>query len=494
MARHGEPHWGPWPDPRHRRLGRVVTAPLVRLAALALGVWLAVVVAPDAARAADPAAELRTLEERLDAERAAEQALRDRREALAAEVRRVREQVIESAAAIQDAEDNLSALEDRLAALHTERDRMGAALARRDRQMAQVLTALQRLAWRPTEALIVQPTPPADTVRSAILLRAAVPRIEENARALARELARLRGLDAAITVQQAEIADQAEALRVAHGRMQALFDRKAALQRDTLEREREAAARVARLGREASDLRDLIARLEAERRRREIMEAERRAAEARRRALAEQRRAMELERAERLARLQAARAAAERTQAAQNDSAADQADAATPPAPAEAETATEPAPVTVAPVTVASVPPAPPRSFTDGRGGMPMPVRGRLVTRFGDADDLGAASQGVTVRSRAGAQVVAPYDGMVAFAGPFRGYGLLLIIEHTDGYHSLLAGMNRIDSRVGQTVRAGEPVGVMGGGDPVLYIELRRKGRPINPLPWMAAGTDTGKG
>ncbi len=459
-------------------------------AALVLALAAVVVVGTSAGAwaAADPAAELRRVEQRLADERAAEQELRDKREALAAELRRVREQVIESAAAIQDTEETLSRLEERLAALREERARMGAALERRDRQMAQVLTAIQRLAWRPTEALIVQPTPPADTVRSAILLRAAVPRIEENARALVGALERVRGLDAAITAQQAEIGEHAEALRVAHTRLQGLFDRKSALQRDTLEREREAARRVDRLGREASDLRDLIARLEAERQRREAMEAERRAAEARRRALAERRRMMDLEQARRLAHLQEAREAAEREQAALADQAAE-------------PVREDPSPESVAPaasppdaVTLAAVPTAPPRSFAQGRGGMPMPVRGRLVTRFGEADDLGAESQGIAVRSRVEAQVVAPYDGTVAFAGPFRGYGLLLIIEHTDGYHSLLAGMNRIDSRVGQTVRAGEPVGVMGGGDPTLYIELRRNGRPINPLPWMAAGTDTGKG
>jgi len=483
--------WGPWPDTASRPFRRKL--PLTALAvALLVPVWggLAVVgVLPGGAGpalAANPADELKALEGRIAAERAAEQKLREKREALAAELRRVRDQVIESAAAVQDAEENLSGLEDRLEALHAEHDRMTAALARRDRQMAEVLTALQRLARRPTEALIVQPTPPADTVRSAILLRAAVPRIEENARELSEALGRIQGLDAAISAQQAEITDQAAALRAAHERLQTLFDRKAALQRDTLEREREAASRVQRLGQEASDLRDLIARLEAERERRDALEAERRSAEARRRALAERRQQMALERAQRLAHLEEARQAAEREQATLADQAA------AGDAEAAAEEVSDLAAITEA--AVAAVPARPLRTFDDGRGAMPMPVRGRLVARFGERDDVGTESKGVSVRARANAQVVAPYDGTIAFAGPFRGYGLLLIIEHTDGYHSLLSGMTRIDARVGQVVHAGEPVGVMGPGDPTLYIELRRRGRPINPLPWMAAGTDTGKG
>ena len=77
----------------------------------------------------------------------------------------------------------------------------------------------------------------------------------------------------------------------------------------------------------------------------------------------------------------------------------------------------------------------------------------------------------------------------MAFAGPFRGYGLLLIIEHSEGYHTLLAGMAQIDCAVGQKISAGEPVGVMGQDDskPNLYVELRRNGQPVNPLPWLMA-------
>ena len=83
---------------------------------------------------------------------------------------------------------------------------------------------------------------------------------------------------------------------------------------------------------------------------------------------------------------------------------------------------------------------------------------------------------------------MAPYDGQVVFAGQFRGYGQILIIEHNEGYHTLLAGLSRIDCVVGQWLMAGEPVGRMGrpvDGNPELYLELRRNGQPINPLPWL---------
>jgi septal ring factor EnvC (AmiA/AmiB activator) len=119
------------------------------------------------------------------------------------------------------------------------------------------------------------------------------------------------------------------------------------------------------------------------------------------------------------------------------------------------------------------------------------PARGRVVARFGDSDGLGGKLKGVRIETRNLSPVVAPSDGKVAYAGQFRGYGLLLIIEHDGGYHTLLGGLARIDSLVGQWVLAGEPVGEMGDdrtGKPSLYVEIRHKGEPVNPLPWLASG------
>jgi septal ring factor EnvC (AmiA/AmiB activator) len=120
-----------------------------------------------------------------------------------------------------------------------------------------------------------------------------------------------------------------------------------------------------------------------------------------------------------------------------------------------------------------------------------LPARGEVVRGFGDDDEAGGKAKGLTIRTRQGAQVVSPADGEVVFAGPFRGYGQLLIIATGEDYHALLGGLDHIDAEVGQSVLAGEPVGTMRGspkGAPDLYFELRRKGQPINPLPWLAAG------
>ena len=145
---------------------------------------------------------------------------------------------------------------------------------------------------------------------------------------------------------------------------------------------------------------------------------------------------------------------------------------------------------------VAAVPPAPRpdfakpahlRPFAAARGALVVPVAGTLVRRFGVPDEMGAASRGLTFLTRPAAQVVAPFDGRVLFAGPFRGYGQILIIGHGDGYHSLLAGLDRVDSSVGQWLVAGEPVGTMAdrADKPHLYLELRHNNQPINPLPWL---------
>ena len=146
--------------------------------------------------------------------------------------------------------------------------------------------------------------------------------------------------------------------------------------------------------------------------------------------------------------------------------------------------------------TALAMPPPPPapgvgpkaKPFAEAQGAMLYPAAGTLVARFGAPDENGTPARGVTIETRPSAQVVAPYGGQVEFAGPFRGYGQILIIAHGDGYHSLLAGLDRVDSSAGQWLAAGEPVGTMADDEkPRLYLELRHNNQPINPAPWLAA-------
>ena len=119
----------------------------------------------------------------------------------------------------------------------------------------------------------------------------------------------------------------------------------------------------------------------------------------------------------------------------------------------------------------------------------PTKIIGTLDTRKAQAD-VARATVDLAQRDLDNTTVRAPFDGKIVFTGPFRGYGRILIIEHGEGYHTLLAGFSRIDVVPDQWLLAGEPVGILGrpeSGNPSLYMELRSNGRPINPLPWLAA-------
>jgi septal ring factor EnvC (AmiA/AmiB activator) len=115
-----------------------------------------------------------------------------------------------------------------------------------------------------------------------------------------------------------------------------------------------------------------------------------------------------------------------------------------------------------------------------------LPVSGLLMRGFGAHDAYGITSRGLTLSAKAGARVVAPMAGKVVFVGPFKGYGSIVILQHSSGLHSLLAGFGKIDLELGQKVLSGEPIGVVGAGKgsaaPEIYFELRRNGEPINPL------------
>jgi septal ring factor EnvC (AmiA/AmiB activator) len=132
-----------------------------------------------------------------------------------------------------------------------------------------------------------------------------------------------------------------------------------------------------------------------------------------------------------------------------------------------------------------------PNALRDFKKGVAiLPASGRIIRRFGELDKQGERSKGIVVRARRNAAVVAPWDGQIQFAGRFRNFGRILIIRHGGGYHSVLLGLNRINVVARQWVLAGEPVGVVGefqASGPELYYEVREKGRPVDPLPWLAA-------
>ncbi|MEO5599117.1 MAG: peptidoglycan DD-metalloendopeptidase family protein [Novosphingobium sp.] len=117
-----------------------------------------------------------------------------------------------------------------------------------------------------------------------------------------------------------------------------------------------------------------------------------------------------------------------------------------------------------------------------------LPVQGRLVSGFGASQAGGPASRGIALAAGAGAQAISPAAGRVAFAGPYRGYGMIVIIDHGGGWTSLVTGLGQTDVRVGEQLVAGSPLGIAGPGRPVISLELRRDGQPVNPLDFAKLG------
>lgn len=130
-------------------------------------------------------------------------------------------------------------------------------------------------------------------------------------------------------------------------------------------------------------------------------------------------------------------------------------------------------------------------AFADLRGKLPWPLHGEIAQVFGVSVEGARAAQGLLIASPSGADVHAVSNGRVVFADWLRGYGLLLIIDHGDGYLSLYGDNETLLKDVGDWVEAGTTIATSGnsGGKstPGLYFELRYKGKAVDPVPWLRA-------
>jgi len=393
-----------------------------------------------------PADKLHSVEQQIDRGLSQQDALTKQADALAVELATLRADLVQAAEAEQKQESALSDLERQVQTLSDQAAQAQADVDRNRAHEAELLAALARLARNPPEALAFGPETPTDAIRSGLLLGATVPKLQTEAAELRAELLGLRELRAEIEEKRAADVDQQKSLLEQRQRIEALITRKASLREQAVRAAASNQQQLAALGAQASSLRDLIQRLEAERQAREEAQRQAAAREAQRRAET---------------------AALPRVE----------------PGPQPPQTVHAPAPVQPDPGHPQTM-----RAFAKAHGAVVYPASGLLIRHFGDPNQYGVPDQGMTIEARSGAVVVAPYDGRIEFAGPFRGYGQILIIRHSDGYHSLLAGLDRIDGTVGDWVVAGEPVGAMAPQDPKprLYLELRHDGKPIDPLPWLA--------
>lgn len=109
-----------------------------------------------------------------------------------------------------------------------------------------------------------------------------------------------------------------------------------------------------------------------------------------------------------------------------------------------------------------------------------LPVVGEVITGLGEVSESGVRARGVTIATPSNAQIVAPADGRIAFAGNYQGYGQIVIIEHEGGWTSLITNLARLSTQIGDEVQQGDPIGNAERERPIVTVELRRNGRPID--------------
>ncbi|MER8992540.1 murein hydrolase activator EnvC [Mesorhizobium sp. M0678] len=357
--------------------------------------------------------------------------------------------LIQSAMTEQKLGRDIEDIGGKLEGLKAQGQKIRASLAARRDVLAEVLGALQRMGLNPPPAILVKPEDALSSVRSAILLGAVVPELRQQTDMLLADLKEQSRVTASIEAERARLTAAVGEQATEKKRLGMLLEAKQKLAADTQTALAAEKQRSAMLAAKAGSLKELIASLEADR----------------------------------------ARKAADAAKAAEQKTA----DADKGPASAAAPTELASLPVPESNRLTAAAP------FSALQGQIALPVTGRIKRRFGANDGNGAMMLGDMVATQSGAIVTAPADGNVLYAGPFRSYGQLLILNAGDGYHVVLAGMSRISVASGQSVLAGEPVGAMGearvastsaskngNATPELYVEFRKDGKPVDPAPWWA--------
>src|SRR5450631_156379 len=351
---------------------------------------------------------------------------------------KLNQRLIDIAGQVRSVEARIGDAETRLRPLDSREQQIRGS---RRSEIIEVLATLQRAGRRMPPALLVRPEDALQSLRTAMLLGSVVPELRGRAERLSTDLGELVSVRKSIATERDQLAVDRDKLRDDQTRLAALVDERQRKQ-SSIEKDMEAeSARAITLSQQADGLEGLIAKMEQDLK-------------------------------------SAARAAAS-------------------------------ASLRGAPVAPNGKPNlgglkdsarlSPAIAFASAKGLLALPVNGVKIREFGGSDGSGGVEKGISLSTRVGAQVTTPCDGWVVYAGPFRSYGQLLILNAGGGYHVLIAGMERISVNIGQFVLTGEPVATMGtksqvasilaanASQPVLYVEFRKDGTPIDPGPWWAA-------
>jgi septal ring factor EnvC (AmiA/AmiB activator) len=435
--------------------------------ALLAAAWLAAAAAcaPSAHAQANLKTRLDAVERDIDRARSERESLSKTADEIEKELRDIKLRGVALARELHRRDEEVSRLEDQITALESDERAKTEELSRRRSQLAATLGALQRIARLPATTLLAMPRPPDETIRSAILLRSAVPELQREAAALGRDISALADLRERIGEDRRSLDGALAGLEEERKKLASATAQKMALLQSTHSAAQTAEKDAARLSARAANMRDLLDRLDRERKTAAL-------------------RGGDFE--------------------PKPDAPASAAAPAPPPADPRPEPRKDARPETrpdtrpdtrtaaVAPQdrTAAPARPAFPKGTVLPVPAGALPAPGRIVMGYGETMPNGITSKGVSIATRPSAPVVAPQPGRVVFAGHFRGYGNLVIIELRDHIHILISGMEKIHASVGDEVLAGEPVGEMTPSTkeaPRLYFEVRRRGQPVNPMPPGAA-------
>jgi septal ring factor EnvC (AmiA/AmiB activator) len=363
-------------------------------------------------------------------------------EAIAGDRRKFNAQLIESAERVRAIEAAIIQANERIKPLDDREQAIRKSLEDRRAVIGEVLAALQRIGRRPPPVILGRPEDALESLRTAILLGSVLPGMRKQTESLSADLSELARVRKDIADERERLERDLKMIADEGLRLTMLTEQRQKQLHDVEKNLASEHQRASQIGRDADNLKDLIGGLERN-----------------------------LDGTTRATRM-AARTNDEKKAL---DIRTDQAGVKDPGRL------------------------APAIAFASAKKRLPLPVNGVKIREFGASDGLGGAEKGLSIATRNGSTVTAPCDGWVVYAGPFRNYGQLLILNAGDGYHVLLAGMEHISVDLGQFVVTGEPVAVMGSraqasatvtagsGQPVLYVEFRKDGTPVDPGPWWAA-------
>ena len=352
------------------------------------------------------------------------------------ELKNVNQKMIAAAKKIQNGEDELRKKQDELAVLQKHLSESEEKFNSENDMLIETLAALQNLALRPSEAVLVQPLSPVEVMRSSILLRGSVHALESRASSIRQSIEDISNQKKQIAARLQDLEKDNKKLAQQQDDMKKLSQQKSAMYSQISSKSEEAKKKADMLASQAHNLRDLLEKLEKQK-------------EINRRQMAEK---------ARLAREQAADKLRQENHGLEASYAENN---------------------TVAPETPAT-------GFSKAKGRLSRPARGPLVTAFHSELSKGVASNGIDIKTASKAQVIAPFDGTVIYAGPFKNFANLVIIDHGEGYTSLLSGLGETDTEVGQMLLAGEPVGTMpADANSKLHMEIRKNNHPVDPNEWI---------